>query len=81
MLVFVDESGAESSVGIRKTAFSRKGVRPAKHHVLEEEGRVNILPAIALDGALDCCWVYEQATNRELFERWLEESLLPKCNR
>jgi len=80
MLVFVDESGADSNVGIRKTAFSKKGVRPAKHHVLEEERRVNILPAITVDGVLDC-WVYEQATNQELFERWLEESLLPKCSR
>jgi len=42
--------------------------------------RVNILPAITIDRVLDC-WLYSQSTNRELFERWLEESLLPKCNR
>ena len=79
--MFVDESGADSKTGVRKTGWAPCGVAPVSHTLYNwGEMRLNILPAYTINGVLIAS-VYEGSTNGEGFEFWVANTLLPRCNR
>lgn len=79
-LVFVDESGADSKTGIRKSAWAPVGTTPILHTPYNPgEQRLNILPAYTVDGVLVSS-IYSGSTNAEGYDYWIEHYLLPCCN-
>ena len=79
--MFVDESGADSKTGVRKTGWAPSGVTPVLQTPYNRgEMRLNILPAYTVNGVL-VALVYKGLTNSEGFEFWVANTLLPRCNR
>ena len=78
-LVFVDESAANERTGHRKCGWSPVGIRPHKYRCLECSKRWSILPAYTVDGFV--IWKIEHGSfTQQLFEDFIEFTLLPICN-
>ena len=78
-LVFVDESAANERTGHRKCGWSPVGVTPHEYRVLERSKRWSILPAYTVDGFV--IWKIEHGSfTQQLFEDFIEFTLLPICN-
>ena len=78
--MFVDELGADSKTGVRKTGWAPSGDAPVSHTPYNRgETRLNILPVYTVDRVLVAS-VYEGSTNGEGFEFWVANTLLPRCN-
>lgn len=78
-LVYIDESGCDTSVGIKNKGWSNKGVTPVQIKRLRRGPRFQIIPAYTQDGAL-YFEVFEGSTDSERFEKFVER-LLPFCGR
>ncbi|KAL0941545.1 TPR domain-containing protein [Colletotrichum truncatum] len=77
-LIFVDESGVDKNTGRRRTGWAPKGLTPTRSVPLERGQRIQLLPALAIDGIVDLL-VYTGSTNGEGFSAWIQQLLLPKC--
>jgi transposase len=80
MLVFCDESGTDRSDGQRRTGWAPKGLPAWRYTMLSRGKRLQILPALCVDGLLDLM-VYKGNTNGDAFAAWLQKGLLPRMNR
>ncbi|KAK4071307.1 hypothetical protein Purlil1_13461 [Purpureocillium lilacinum] len=78
-LVFIDETGLDKSIGIRRRGWARQGRRPRQIRWFHRDRRTHVLPAYAQDGIIHFR-VYKGATDHEIFEDFIEE-LLPYCGR
>jgi transposase len=77
-LVYVDESGCNQHIGIRRTGWSPLGKRPVQVTGLHRDRRYQILPAYTQDGVL-FYRVYHETTDSIVFEDYIEQ-LLHHCN-
>jgi transposase len=80
MLVFCDESGTDRRDGERRTGWAPKGLPAWKYTLLRRGKRIQVLPALCVNGLLDLM-VYKGNTNGDAFVAWLEKGLLPRMNR
>jgi transposase len=78
-LVFIDETGVDKSIGIRRRGWAPREKRARQVKRFHRGQRVQILPAYAQDGILHF-QVYEGSTDAEIFEVFIE-TLLPYCGR
>ena len=78
-LVFVDESAANERTGHRKYGWAPVGIRPHEYQLLERSKCWSILPAYTVDGFMTWKIVHGSFT-QELFEDFIEFTLLPICN-
>lgn len=78
-MVFVDESGWHPRQVIRDRGYAPRGVRPVQFKRFHRGKRVQMLPAYTVEGVI-YCEVYEENTDLEVFEGFLER-LLPFCSR
>lgn len=76
-LVYVDESGCDKRVGVRKTGWSPLGTTPIQMSGFYRDQRYQILPAYTQDGIL-LSRVFQGSTDALLFEDFIEE-LLQHC--
>jgi transposase len=77
--VFVDESGCDRRVGLRRTGWSPLGVTPTQVAPFQREQRYQILPAYAVDGIM-LAHVFQGSTDGAVFEDFIEQ-LLPLCGK
>jgi DDE superfamily endonuclease len=78
-LVFVDESAANEHTSHRKYGWAPVGVAPHEYRRLERSKRWSVLPAYTIDGFI--AWEIEHGSfSQELFEDFIEKTLLPMCN-
>lgn len=77
--VFLDESGCDRRVGLRRTGWSPLGVTPTQVAQFQREQRYQILPAYAVDGVM-LSRVFQGSTDSAVFEDFLEQ-LLPLCGK
>ncbi|KAF4473956.1 hypothetical protein CGGC5_v017186 [Colletotrichum fructicola Nara gc5] len=78
-MIFVDESGSDRGLAILGRGYAPKGVTPKQTKRFHRGKRAQILPAYTIDGVI-YCEVYEENTDTEVFEGFLER-LLPFCGR
>ena len=78
-LVYVDESGCDKRIGIRRTGWSPLGTTPVQVSKFHRDQRYQILPAYTQDGIL-LCRVFQGATDALFFEGFIEE-LLHLCGK
>ena len=78
-LVYVDESGCDKRVGIRRTGWSPRGTAPVQVAHFQRGDRYQILPAYAQDGIV-FAQVFQGSTDAVVFEHFIRE-LLPYCGR
>ncbi|KAK1517409.1 hypothetical protein CABS01_16637 [Colletotrichum abscissum] len=78
-LVFVDESGIDKSIGIRRRGWAPRGKRPRQIKRFHRGRRYQILPAYTQDGVIHFR-VYEGSTDAKVFESFIEILLL-HCGR
>lgn len=78
-MIFIDESGSDRGLGILEQGYAPKGVTPVQRKRFHRGKRVQVLPAYTIDGVI-YCEVYEENTDVDLFEGFLER-LLPHCGR
>jgi transposase len=78
-LVYVDESGCDKRVGLRRTGWSPLGVTPVQVARYQREKRYQILPAYTQDGIL-LARVFQGTTDSAVFEDFIEQ-LLHYCGR
>jgi transposase len=79
MLVFVDESGAHERTGDRKYGWSLRGLASIEYSSIKCSERWSILPALTLDGWIDCL-IFQGGITAQIFVDWLEQKVLPQCN-
>jgi transposase len=79
MFVFVDESGANERTGYRKYGWSPRGSIAIEYSPLKRSERWSILPALTLNGWIDCL-IFQSSITGQIFEDWLEQKVLPQCN-
>jgi transposase len=77
--VFVDESGCDKRIGLRRTGWSPLGVTPNQVAQFQREQRFQILPAYTQDGII-LARVFQGSTDGAVFEEFIEQ-LLPLCGR
>jgi hypothetical protein len=76
-VVFLDESGVNSTAGTRTHGWGPKGrIIPYPVH-LQRGKNFSILPAITMDGYIACA-VYAGSVNAETFNAFVEYQLLPR---
>ena len=78
-LVFIDESGCDKLTGLRRTAWSPRGVTPVQVAQFHRGKRFQILPAYTQDGVL-LYKIFQGTTDSNVFEDFIE-LLLPLCGR
>jgi len=77
--VFLDESGRDRRVGLRRIGWSPLGVTPTQVAPFQHEQRYQILPAYAVDGIM-LLHMFQGSTDSAVFEDFLEQ-LLPLCSK
>jgi transposase len=77
-LLFVDETGCDKRIGIRRTAWSPLGISPIQITKFHRDKRHHILPAYSQDGIL-FYQIFQGSTDASLFENFIEK-LLHHCN-
>jgi transposase len=78
-LVFIDESGCDKRIGLRRSGWAPLGITPVQVTGLHREQRYHILPAYTQDGVM-LARVYQGYTDSALFEDFVEQ-LLHHCGR
>jgi hypothetical protein len=78
-LVYVDESGCDKRVGLRRTGWSPLGVAPKQVSQFHRDERYQILPAYSQDGIV-LTRVFRGSTDALVFEDFIDE-LLRHCGR
>jgi transposase len=78
-LVYIDESGCDNRIGIRRTGWSPSGVAPVQVARLHRDQRYHILPAYAQDGVV-LARVFQGSTDSAVFEDFMER-LLHHCGK
>ena len=77
-MIFVDESAADERTSHRKYGWTPVGVRPHEYVEFKRSERWSILPAYTVDGMLT--WDIQHGSfTTELFENFIEHTLLPFC--
>ncbi|KAF4486484.1 hypothetical protein CGGC5_v005827 [Colletotrichum fructicola Nara gc5] len=76
-LVFIDESGVDKSIGIRRRGWAPRGKRPRQIKRFHRGRRYQILPAYTQDGVIHFR-VFEGSTDAKVFESFIE-TLLHYC--
>lgn len=77
-LVFLDESGINSKLGERSYGWGKKG-KCIPHKVSGQRSKnLSLLPALTIDGYI-ACNLYEGSVNRERFQAFIEDDVLPQC--
>ena len=79
-LVFIDESASNKRTRDRKYRYALQGLTPRVKKLLKRSERYSVLPAYTVNGYI-ACMVYQGGINKDLFEQWLEQDVLSKCNR
>ena len=77
--VFVDESGCDKRIGIRRTGWSPRGITPVQVTKFHRGQRYHILPTYAQDGII-LSRIFQGSTDASVFEDFIEE-LLHHCGR
>ncbi len=77
--IFVDESGCDTRDGLRRTAWSPRGVTPVQITKFRREERYQILPAYSQDGIL-LSRIHRGCTDSAMFEDFIGQ-LLCHCGR
>ncbi|KAF4547005.1 Hypothetical protein D9617_72g012010 [Elsinoe fawcettii] len=77
-LVFIDESGCDERLGLRKCCWSPIGTTPEETVSAERGEKIHILPAYTIDGVITA-EVYAGFTDEDRFFKWLEEKVIPLC--
>jgi len=77
--VFVDESGCDRRVGLRRTGWSPLGMTPTQVAPFQREQTYQILLAYAVDGIM-LAYVFHSSTDGIVFEDFIEQ-LLPLCGK
>jgi hypothetical protein len=75
-LVYIDESGCDQRIGIRRTAWAPLGVTPVQTTALHRDRRYHILPAYAQNGVLSSR-VFQGTTDGDLYEEFIEPASPP----
>ncbi|EED11609.1 conserved hypothetical protein [Talaromyces stipitatus ATCC 10500] len=78
-LVFVDESGCDKRVGLRRTGWSPLGMAPIQTCKFHRDRRYQILPAYAHDGIV-LSRIFQGSTDATMFEDFIEQ-LLKHCGK
>jgi hypothetical protein len=79
-LIFVDESAANERTGDRKYGWAPVGITPHESRSFKRSERWSILPAYTADGFI--AWDIKHGSyTADSFEDFIENKLLPLCNR
>jgi hypothetical protein len=78
-MVFIDETGINVTNGRRAYGRAFKGDLAIKKVATRSSINLSVLPAFSVDGYI-ACNVYKGGVTADLFERFIEEDVLPKCN-
>jgi len=78
-LVLIDESAANECTSDRKTGWAPIGITPFENKPFKRSERFSVLPAYTIDGFIT--WQMRQGSfTAELFEEFIENKVLPRCN-
>jgi transposase len=77
-IVAVDESACNERTGDRKYGWSRIGLPVELVYSFRRSERWSILPALTVDGYLNCV-IHQGAITAEILEHFLQYSVLPYC--
>jgi len=79
-LIFVDESAANERTADRKYGWAMKGARAFAETSVKKSKKWSILPAYTLNGFI--AWnVIQGSYNKQLFNDFIRNFVLPLCNR
>lgn len=78
-LVFVDETGCDRRIGLRRTGWSPLGVAPVQVSQFHRDQRYQILPAYAQDGVV-LSRVFQGSTDASVFGDFIDQ-LLHHCGK
>jgi transposase len=78
-LVFIDESAANERTRDRKYGWSPQGFKATDILPIKRSQRWSILPALTVDGYLDGTLIYQGSITADIFESWIENTVLPQC--
>jgi DDE superfamily endonuclease len=78
-LVFIDESAANERTSDRKYGWAPIGKTPTESRPFNRSEKWSILPAYTIDGFIT--WEIRQGSfTAELFEEFIVNKVLPRCN-
>jgi hypothetical protein len=78
-LIFVDESGFNTTMGERTHGYAPKGERIVHKSALSRSENISLLPAMTINGYL-CLTTYVGAVDKERFFDFIVKDILPRCN-
>ena len=78
-LIFIDESGANERTGYRKFGWSPINLPAIDTVLIKRSERWSILPAYTINGFLPGTLIWQGSITSEIFNAWIESSVLPHC--
>lgn len=78
LLCFVDESAANEKTGYRKRGWSPAGIDCVDLQSTRRSERWSILPALTVNGYLAGTKIVQGAITAEIFNDWLQNTVLPQ---
>jgi transposase len=79
-LVFLDESGSNERTANRKWGYAPIGMPAKAKRWLKKSERWSVLLVYTISGYIEAI-TYQGSITAEIFENWLEQQVLPNCNR
>lgn len=77
-VVCIDESAANERTGSRRYGWSLKGAPCYTDEPIKRSERWSILPAMDMNGYLPGTLIHQGSITAEIFEDWLETTILPQ---
>lgn len=78
-LVFINESGANERTRYRKFGWSPTNLPAIEVSSIRRSERWSILPAYGCNGFLKGTLIYQGSITAEIFNAWIEVTVLPQC--
>jgi hypothetical protein len=78
-LIFIDELGANERTGYRKFGWSPINLPAIDIVLIKRLERWSILPAYTINGFLPGTLIWQGLITSEIFNAWIESSVLPHC--
>ena len=77
--MFIDELGANERTGYRKYGWSPTNLPAIEVSSIRRSERWSVLPAYGCNGFLEGTLIYQGSITAEIFNAWIEVTVLPQC--
>jgi hypothetical protein len=78
-LIFIDESSINTKLGQPKYGYGKKGSKIPYKVTSQKAENLSFLPALSVEGYIACS-VYKGGVNAEMYEEFIRDEVLLKCN-